>query len=125
MKPTFTMEYWEGKRDEMLAKKYDKYYMDLEHDLDYIVGAVKDIVPEDVYMKMRKAYAPQVSTKGEELCRKMMRIVKDYKAGRCCFGYTTQRQEIEAWYEFQQRFEFNCYQLSAFRKKYNVAGAVE
>ena len=120
MKATFTMEYWEGKREEMLARKHEKYYMDLEKDLDYIVGTAKDLVPEEVYFTMCKAYAPQVAAKGEALCREMMRIVKDYKAGKCSFGYVTQGQEIRAWYEFQQRFEFNCYLLADFKKRYGI-----
>lgn len=119
MKARFSEEYYKTIWNRMLeTDKNNSDYLNLEEELDMYVLSMKDQLPTEAYNQVRRFYAAKVVESAEKVCYKMMDVVKRYRAGKCSFGYTTEQQEIHAWYEYQLRFEFNCYQLKVFKSKY-------
>lgn len=118
MKTYASETYYQMIWDDMLNKRQDMYYLNLEEELDRYTATVKNKISDEAYKTVRKAYAEKVIEKAEMLCREMMKTVKQYKKNECSFGYTTEGQELSAWFKFQKRFEFNCYQLAVFKKAY-------
>lgn len=122
MKSNFSKEYYEARKESLFAK-YGRY-CDYENDLNMLIPDFGDM-PEDVKDKavaiLVKTYAPKVVAEAVADLTKTAKMIKEIKAGRASFGYTTVSQEKRAWYEMQERFEFSCYMLSLFKAKYNVA----
>ena len=47
-------------------------------------------------------------------------MIQDIKAGRASLGYTTASQEVRAQHDLNEGFEFSCYMLAEFKRKYNI-----
>ena len=108
---------------------YEKYFndfikkskMNLEKELAFRFKVLEGIeIPEDAIEKIRSSYAKEIAEKAEKELKERMIVVKNVENGKVSFGYTTENQEIHARYEFRRMFEFDCYQLSVFKKDHNI-----
>lgn len=122
MKATHTAEYFEKYREQLFAK-YEKecnfeYHLQISlPDFSQFGQEVREKV-EPVMVKME---AQKVADTAKEDLLKKMHMIKEIKAGRASLGYTTRVQEIRAWHDLNEGFEFSCYMLSQFKKKYGIA----
>lgn len=122
MKATHTKEYFE-KHKAALFNRYRKD-CDYEHDLSILLPDFS-LLPVEVREKAEavatKMYAEKVAETAKQELVKRMRMIQDIKAGNASLGYTTMCQEVRAWHDINEGFEFSCYMLAEFKQKYNIA----
>lgn len=127
MKAVFSEQYYEQIWEKMIVKVPGEDYINLEAELEAELNRHKATITaaglsEDVWEKVLPMYRAETVRKLVEkctvLCKKEMARLKEIEAGKASFGMVTQAQEISARAELRKRFEFNCYQLSVFKKKH-------
>ena len=47
-----------------------------------------------------------------------MRMIKELKAGKASLGYTTKVQEVCTMHDIVEGFEYSCFKLAQFKRKY-------
>lgn len=111
------------------AAYYEKYYEDflkkskvnLEKQLAYAVDFLAAVeLPEEEVEKIKKAYARDIAVKVEKQLRERMITLKNLEAGKASLGYSSTLQAATANANFRKMFEFDCYQLSVFKKRYAI-----
>lgn len=125
MKPLFSEEYYRTYWDRFLVPVPGNDYINLEGDLQKIMDAYRRAgisagISEEAFRIIEHHEAKKLKAKCEQLVWVEKGILESILAGKSCFGMTTQRQEIEKQAEFRKRFEFNCLQLSDFKKNHNL-----
>ena len=123
MKAQYTEDYYRANWDRFIKEVPGEHYINLEQDLENSLSIYKDVeLLADALEILRKTEAKKIVQKCKELVYKEMALLKNLDAGKASLGYTTEIQEIRARTELRQRFEFNCYQLAQFKKKYDLEG---
>lgn len=121
MKATHTKEYYE-KYKTVLSERYKKD-CDYEHDLLILLPDFS-LLPAEAREKAEavaiKMYAEKVVETAKQKLIERMRMIQDIKVGRASLGYTTANQEVRAWHDLNEGFEFSCYMLAEFKRKYNI-----
>lgn len=119
MKPLFSETYYRKNWDRFMRPVPGEHYINLEADLEREMRCYVEAGLDDASLDViRKHEAGKIIKRASRLVRDEMRVVERVEAGEASFGYTTLTQELQARADFRKRFEFNCYQLSVFRKKY-------
>lgn len=96
-------------------------YINLEEELTRTMRQyIENGMPTEALSVFEKMEAEKLAERCLRLVKKEMETVKQVEAGKASFGMTTELQEIQARAEFRKRFEFNCLQLSDFRKAHNI-----
>lgn len=128
MKAMFSEEYYRSHWEEMLASARGEHGINLDRELADKLESYKEAfkeMPEDAAAQALEVIKAQVVKQIIEATTKLvleeMTVVENIEAGKASFGYTTQKQENEAKYNYRKRFEFNCLQLADF-KKAHIAG---
>ena len=116
-KTTHTKEYYE-KYKAVLFERYKKD-CDYEHDLLILLPDFS-LLPAEAREKVIKMYAEKVAETAKQKLIERMRMIQDIKAGRASLGYTTASQEVRARHDLNEGFEFSCYMLAEFKRKYNI-----
>ena len=122
MKAVHTKEYFERFMT-VLSAKYKKE-CNYEYDLSILLPDLSTLEPEaraKVEPIITKAAAQKVADMAKTELLKKMHIINEIKAGRAALGYTTTTQEVTAWHDLVEGFEFSCYMLSKFRTKYGLS----
>lgn len=117
MKTTHTKEYYERYKA-VLFERYKKD-CDYEHDLLILLPDVSAL-PVEAREKVIKMYAEKVAESAKKKLVERMQMIQDIKVGRASLGYTTENQEVSAWHDLNEGFEFSCYMLAEFKRKYNI-----
>lgn len=123
MKAVYSEEYFRKYRNELLGKY--KKDCDFEYSLRILLtGMDFTMLPNEMREKAESAYIQIQAKKVYEVEKaelmKKMKMIKDIKAGRASLGYTSRTQEVNAWHDMNEGFEFSCFMLAEFRKKYGV-----
>ena len=121
MKPVHSKEYFE-KYKETLFKKYKKE-CDFEHEMQLLMPDFSSM-PGDVAEKakpmLERVAAKKVCALAEEKLFHEMRTIKEIQNGRASLGYISLTQEVRAQAEMNECFEFSCYMLGEFKRKYAI-----
>lgn len=121
MKATHTKEYYE-KYKAVLSERYKKD-CDYEHDLLILLPDFS-LLPAEAREKAEavviKMCAEKVAETAKQKLIERMRMIQDIKSRRASLGYTTVNQEVSAWHDLNEGFEFSCYMLAEFKRKYNI-----
>lgn len=121
MKAVHSREYYQKNWDRFIQRVPGEHYINLEAELEREMRCYKEAgLPESALATIEALEANKIAERADKLVRKEMATIKSVESGESGFGYTTERQEIEARAEFRTRFEFNCYQLSVFREKHGI-----
>lgn len=123
MKLTYTTEYFEKYKD-VLYSKYERM-CDFEYRLSILLPDFSNLdIPEEHRLKAIEVVtamtAKRVADHSKEELKKKMRMIEEIKSGRASLGYISVTQEIRAMHDLVEGFEFSCYMLSLFIKKYGV-----
>lgn len=123
MKARFTEEHYRKYWDEYLKPVIGDDYMNLEKDLSREMDIYEKTLAnlpdrESNIAKIRMVKAKEIVEKVTPKLKKTMAIIKRIESGNGSLGYTTYSAERRNMAELVQRFEFNCLQLSDFKKKY-------
>lgn len=119
MKAVHSREFYLRNWDRFIQRVPGDEYINLEEELKREMRTFDGIGLDDQALAtIERIQAQAIIERTDKKVRKQMATVKAVEAGTASFGYTTQRQEIEARAEFRTRFEFNCLQLAIFREKY-------
>lgn len=124
MKAVHSKEFFE-KYEEKLFQKYRKE-CDYEYSLQLLLPDISNIeVPEAAkaiaIQTLTKINAQKVADEAKEKLMKTMHSIKEISEGRASLGYTTKVQEVSAWHDLNEGFEFSCYMLAKFKEKYSLA----
>ena len=119
MKNHYSEEYYRTNWERFLKKVPGKHYVNMEQDLNQYMKAFSNL-PDDAIEVIRNVKAKDLAETMLKLVIEEMKTIKDIESGISSFGFTTRSQEISYTHDFIQRFEFNCIQLSDFKKKYNI-----
>lgn len=97
--------------------------MNLEKDLHDEIKIYEGIegFPVDALPIMKRKFAEKIATDAEAILKKHMNVVKKIRTADktgYSLGYTSVVQETAARAEYVRRFEFNCWQLAQFKRKY-------
>lgn len=120
MRSTFSEEYYRMNWEKFIQEVPGEHYINLEAELEHTLEIYKELPAEAIEI-LKKIEAKKIVDKAIELCKKEMATVKALEAGEASLGYTTQTQEIQARGKLVRRFEFNCFQLAEFKKKYGIS----
>ena len=128
MKAVHSKEFWASRWDEMINTRCaSDLYMNLEAELAREMKAIDEglkaadvHITAEQYKALQRIKAQPIIEKATAKCKAQLSLAQRIQSGKAQFGYTTQLQEIHARYEYLERFEFNCYQLSVFREKYGT-----
>jgi 1-aminocyclopropane-1-carboxylate deaminase/D-cysteine desulfhydrase-like pyridoxal-dependent ACC family enzyme len=119
MKTNFTKEFYEEHFDRFIKDSK----MNLEEKLTFNLKFLEGIeLPEDAIEKIRNSYAKEIAEKAEKELKERMKVIKGLENGSISFGYTTENQEIRERSNYIRIFEFDCFQLSKFKKDHNIIG---
>lgn len=121
MKATFTAEHYKMIWAEMIKPTIGEHYRNLEAELAKEIEIYETAgISEQALETIRKMKAQEIADDCKAMLIEDMKIAKKIREKRANFGYTTVNQEIQAQHRFAERFEFNCFQLAEFKKKYNL-----
>ncbi len=127
MKAAYTERFYRDNWTELLSRKNDRYYMNLEADLETkMETAARRLadLPREFAEKAlettRNMMAKEIAYSALKAVHEEMAMVKRVESGESVMGYSCKIQETQAREEARIRFEFNCLQLADFRKKYRV-----
>lgn len=121
MKPLFSEQYYMDHWDEFLKRVPGDDYINLEGELEREMRVLRESGLTDDQLKLvEPIYAKPIADRCHILVLKELKTMKAVLVGEAGFGYTTERQNIEAQYKFRTRFEFNCLQLREFKKNHNI-----
>lgn len=121
MKAIHSEEYYSKYHDQLMKKygrlcNYEEQVQRHVPDLTMIPAeqreTVKNIIATDA--------ARKIVSEATATLKQTMQTIKDINAGRASLGYTTAVQEISARHDVVEGFEFACYVLHLFKKKYNL-----
>lgn len=118
MKTRFSKEYYESQWEAFMVPNYREHYMNLEAELAEYTKEYQGILTEEQIAKVAPVHAAQIGAAAKKALLEDKPVVEKINAGTACFGFTTERQELDAQFKFLTRWEFNCYQLSKFKAKY-------
>lgn len=117
MKANFTEEYYRNNFDKLIKESN----MNLEEKLEFNTKFLKDIdLPEDAVKIAKRTYAEEIAKDAEKELKERMKVAKGIQNGSVSFGYTTAIQENKERSNYIKMFEFDCYQLSVFKKVYGI-----
>ena len=121
MKAVHTKEYYEKYRAELFEKYRGE--CDYETRLRWRLPDFETL-PEGAREKAKvvctRVMAEQVAKAAKEELLKKMSMIKAVKSGRASLGFTTVQQETREWHDLNEGFEFSCYMLAEFKKKYGI-----
>jgi hypothetical protein len=117
-------KYYE-KHQEALFEKYRKY-CDFEKDLKILMPDFSNLpLTKEELAKAIEISIGITANKIAEMTKadlmKKMHQINEIKNGKACLGYTSRQQEVSEWYDMQEGFEFTCYMLGKFKRKYGIA----
>lgn len=115
MKARFSEDYYRSNWDRFIKETNDSDYINLENKLQYRMSIYKDL-PVDALEKIEKIEAQRIVDEFSAELKARMTMIKDLESGKSSLGFTTQMQENREKCRIISRFEFNCYQLSVFKK---------
>lgn len=122
MKALRTKEYFEKHKEE-LFERYGRE-CDYEHDLAIMLPDFSTL-PKEAREKaeaiVTKMYAEKVATIATETLLKKMRTIRSIKEGKASLGYISMTQEVRAWHDLNEGFEFSCFMLAEFKKRHDIA----
>lgn len=122
MKATHSSEYFE-KYENVLFKKYQKE-CNFEHELNNAIpdfSAISDVESREKAKEVvTKLEARRIAERATEKLIKKMREIQDIKSGHASLGFTTKNQEINFFHDLVEGFEFSCWMLAKFKKKYSL-----
>lgn len=121
MKAIHTKEYFEKYREE-LFKRYRKE-CDYEYKLSILLPDFSALPAEQktkAEAVVTKLTAEKIANSAKQDLVKKMRMIQDIKAGRAALGYTTEQQEKRAMHDLVEGFEFSCFMLAEFKRKYGI-----
>lgn len=127
MDTVFSKNFYMTNWDTFLNTRGSGRYLNMEEELAQYMEGISTVLPEEVKSSehyttcldtIRRTKATEMVKEVECLLREDMEVVKRINAGRSCFGYTSESQEVRAKSEYRKRFEFNCLQLAVFKQKY-------
>lgn len=122
MKPVHSKEYFE-KYKESLFEKY-KRECDFEYEMRLLLpdfSAMPSEIVEKVKPMLERVAAKKVCLLAEEKLIRDMHVIKEIKSGRASLGYVSLTQEVRAWADMNECFEFSCYMLGEFKRKYAIS----
>lgn len=123
MKATHSQEYFEQYKNDLYAKYHDM--CDYESRLTFYLSCISKLdISEDIRVKLlpiyTTQYAQRIADDAKDQLIKKMYMIKRIENGEASLGYTTYVQEISAKHDLVEGFEFSCYMLSEFKKKYSL-----
>lgn len=122
MKAMHSEQYYRDNWDSFIKKVPGTNYINLEADMQILMQPFIDAgLPDEAIEILKKQNAQVVVDKCKQLVYSELYVIQRIEAGESSFGYTTEIQENKARSDYRLRFEFNCLQLSDFKKKYGVA----
>lgn len=117
MKARLTEKFYKKYQDR-LFEKY-KNECDFEYELKiYMMGL--DTLPEETRKLLETAYAKEVYDTATKKLVEKMRMIKEIEAGRASLGYINESQGWTALHDLNEGFEFSCFMLAEFKKKYDI-----
>ncbi len=117
MKANFTEQYYKDNFERCIKETKIDLEADLEQSINFLDGTD---LPEEAIEKVKAVYAKKIAEKFKEELIKRMQVIKNVESGNASFGYVTEAQEVKARFEYRRYFEFGCYYLAVFKKKYNI-----
>ena len=121
MKALFSEEYYRKYWNDFLVPVPGEDYINLESELEKAMKVYKESgISKEAILVVEKREAEKLAEKCNILVHKELDQLKRILSGKASFGMTTQLQESQKRGEFRRRFEFNCLQLSDFRKNHNL-----
>ena len=121
MKALFSEEYYRKYWKSFLVPVPGEDFVDLESELGAAMKVYKESgISESALAVVEKMEAKKIAEKCNQLVHKELKTLNEIMSGKASFGMTTQLQETQKRGEFRRRFEFNCLQLSDFRKNHNI-----
>jgi hypothetical protein len=128
MKAVHSEQYYRGIWQELISKRSDSYYMNLEERMEQAMNQILEAmegVPAEQREKavdaLKGAQAKRIAEAAEKTIREEMAMVKRVESGKASRGYSDRAQATRYKAQMRIRFEFNCLQLADFKKKY-IAG---
>ena len=118
MKARYSEEYLRSTWATLIQETPDGDYMNFEDELNYRMSVYKEL-PTEAFKAVEKIEAQKIIEKATGTLKETMNMINDIEAGRKSLGYTTQIQETQEMHRMILRFEFNCLQLSDFKKAHN------
>lgn len=119
MKTNFTKEFYEEHFDRFIKESKMNLEEELQIKTDFLNGID---IPEDSVKKIKTTYAKEIAKKTEEELKKRMAIIRDIESGKASLGYSDLHQSAVETSRYIRIFEFDCYQLSKFKKDHNIIG---
>lgn len=105
-----------------LFEKYKKT-CDYEYQLSILLpdfSLIPEALRESAKDAVIKMTAKRVADTAKSELLKTKRMITEIKEGRAALGFISKTQEISEWHDINEGFEFSCYMLSQFMKKYNL-----
>lgn len=119
MKALYSEEHYRKHWDEYIKWTPGEDYIDLFGSLEKTMQRYRESgMPEEAMPIIEKIEAKALVDECMKIVRRQLTTLKDIEAGKASLGYTTANQETHARCRLRTRFDFNCLQLSDFRKKY-------
>lgn len=117
MKARFSEDYYKENWERFIKETHDGDYINLEEILQYKMSIYSEL-PQEAFEMVEKIEAKKIADKFTAELKERMKMVSAIESGKSGIGYTTQIQENREKDRIITRFEFNCYQLTVFKKKY-------
>ena len=119
MKALYSEKYYMDNWDRFIKRVPGNTYINMEADFDlHMKGYIEAGLPDEALDIVRKMVAKKVVDSAMEIVLKQLDVIKRVEAGKATFGYTTERQEDSARYNYRVRFDFNCLQIRIFKEKH-------
>lgn len=121
---TIHNEAYYSEHQDALFKKYKKH-CDFEHDLKILIPdfsnlpLTKEELAKAIEISIGIMANRIVENAKADLLKKMHQI-NEIRNGKACLGYTSRQQEVSEWHDMQEGFEFACYMLGKFKRKYGI-----
>ena len=120
---TIHNEKYYSEHQDALFKKYRKH-CDFENDLKILIPDFSNLTKEErakaIEISIGVTANKIVENAKVDLMKKKNQI-NEIKNRKASLGYANRRQEVSEWYDIQEGFEFTCYMLNKFKRKYGIA----
>lgn len=118
METLFSVEYYKKHENEL---KNLRGVINPEKEFHEVMSVFdKSLFPEKEYQKIQLVMAKRVSEKSKSTLLELKKTYVKVRIDSGCLGYTTKIQEVQEAGKIVRAFEYSCYLLSEFNKKYNL-----
>lgn len=118
MKTMYTIEYYARNEEEFVGKRGT---VNPEKELANMLSAfVREAFPNDQWGIITQVLAKQVANTITAQLLEDKKLYQKVRKNPGCLGYTTKFQETQEAARIITVFEYNCYKLSQFKKKYDL-----